>query len=319
MIYHSFGEYHIVENALGLCLNLVQVSGDERLKEENDKVSSSVQQRRGRRITQHARRKAKEKNLSNNSMFLSIIMIMGKKYLNVNLGTIDGITQAQSLELGSSHMADVIYSPHLHEVASLICTPINRGRLFIIVQHPVEREFANFHYLRRNSNSNMTYAEFVNSEYIRDNWMTRTLVNIGSSSTTTNDILSIDDLNIAKEILRRKAIIGIDKDLLRAIRHFVRYFGWDSNVSKNDNSGGAMTTPNDEGKVMNDRIQTCLEKAVSDGMEKDALQKSRLEDIDLVEEEEGSDTWRTIMKKNQFDIELYIYAQELYNYQITLS
>ena len=307
---------YIVENAVGLCLNLVQVgSNDEaQLKEEDDNVSS-VRQRR--RMTPQTMRREEVKEEHNLSSILSIIMVMGKKYLNVDLSTIDGIANAQAIELGSSHMADVIYSPHLNEVASMILTPINRGRLFIIVQHPVEREFAKFHYLRRNNNSNMSYVEFANSEHIVDNWMTRTLVNkgsSGSSSTTSNGILSIDDLDIAKEILRRKALIGLHSHLLHAIRHFVRYFGWDSNESKNDNSGGAMTTPND------DRIQTCLEKAVSDGMDKDIMHKSRLEDdIDLVEEEEGSHTWHTIMKKNQFDYKLYVYAQELYTYQITLS
>ena len=307
---------YIVENALGLCLNLVQVgsNGEAQLKEEDDNVSS-VRQRR--RMTPQTMRREEVKEEHNLSSILSIIMIMGKKYLNVDLSTIDGIANAQAIELGSSHMADVIYSPHLNEVASMILTPINRGRMFIIVQHPVEREFAKFHYLRRNNNSNMSYAEFANSEHIVDNWMTRTLVNkgsSGSSSTATNDFLSIDDLDIAKEILRRKAIIGLHSHLLQAIRHFARYFGWDSNESKNDNSGGAMTTPND------DRIQTCLEKAVSDGMDKDIMQKNRSEDdIDLVEEEEGSHTWHTIMKKNQFDYKLYVYAQDLYTYQITLS
>ena len=177
----------------------------------------------------------------------------------------------------------------------MIFSTVHQGRMFVIVQHPVEREFAKFHYLRRssNNNNNMSYAEFAHSDHVVDNWMTRTLVHKGAA----DEILTIDDLYTAKELLRRKALIGLYSDLLGAIRHFVRYFGWHNN--------GAT-------------LLTCLESAVSNGKEKDILY-SRSDELVKEDAQEGSDTWRTIMKKNHFDWELFVYAQQLYSYQIALS
>mmetsp|Transcript_3474 Transcript_3474/g.7660 ORF Transcript_3474/g.7660 Transcript_3474/m.7660 type:complete len:673 (-) Transcript_3474:154-2172(-) len=263
----------IMESVLGQCMNLVQASDGK-----------GIQDGRG------------------GDLHLSTIMIMGKKYLNVDLSTQEGIERASALALGTSGMADVVYSPLLHEVSELFST-MNQGRLFVMVRHPIEREFARFRYLRKwdhgkliENDKSMSYVEFAHSDYVADNWMTRTLVGKGK-----DEELTAKDMHTAKEILRRKALVGLYSDIIGAVRHYARYFGWDNAMN---------------GGKLNRGTLSCFESAILEGMKKDTYDA-----FNLVEEDaqEGSVAWRKIMEKNRYDFELYLYSQHLYKFQIALS
>ncbi len=173
-----------------------------------------------------------------------------------------------------------------------------------MVRHPVEREFARLRWLRKwdhgrllpEEDMSMSYRDFAHSEYVADNWMTRTLVRKGK-----DEELNAQDMHTAKEILRRKALVGLYSDMIGAARHYSRYFGWD----------GAMN-----GGKLNQSMLSCFENAILEGMTKDVSNT-----LDLVEADakEGSAPWRTISEKNRFDLELYMYAQQLYKFQIAMS
>ncbi|KAL3785518.1 hypothetical protein ACHAW5_005272 [Stephanodiscus triporus] len=274
----------IVEGAVGSCLGLVQASDGRGLEDDDEGGSAGAADTR-------------------DDLRLSTVMIMGKKYLNVDLSTPGGIARASVLRLGSSGMADVVHSPLLHEASGLF-SAANRGRLFVVVRHPAEREFARFRYLRRwdhgklmeGDDEGMSYAEFAESDYVADNWMTRTLVGKGEDA-----VLTAQDMQTAKEILRRKAVVGLYSDVLGAIRHYARYFGWDHAMN---------------GGKLNERTLACFESAILEGMAKETYGTADLVDVDA---QEGSDPWRKIMEKNKFDWELYVYSQHLYSFQIALS
>ena len=277
----SFAGGTIMESVAGQCLKFTQASDGKGMEDHKEDTIDE--------------------------MNLSTILYMGEKYINVNLSTPGGIWTAQTLGLVTSGMADIIYSPLLHEISELF-TPTNQGRLFIMVRHPVEREFARFRELKtsrdddsvltKEEKEQMTYAMFAESEYVVDNWMTRTLVQKGQ-----NEQLTARDMYTSKEILRRKAVIGLYSDINGAIRKYARYFGWDAASN---------------GDGLNKSTLTCLENAISEGLNKDENTGVLL---GLVEDEakEGSKAWKRILDKNRYDYELFVYAQHLYKYQTTLN
>jgi len=277
----SFAGGSIMESVAGQCLKFTQASDGKGMEDHNEDIDE---------------------------MNLSTILYMGEKYTNVNLSTPGGIWSAQNLGLVTSGMADIIYSPLLHEISDLF-TPTNQGRLFIMVRHPVEREFARFRELKtsRDDDDNvlskeekeqMTYAMFAESEYVVDNWMTRALVQKGQ-----DEQLTARDMYTSKEILRRKAVIGLYSDINGAIRKFSRYFGWDNAAN---------------GDGLNKSTLTCFTNAISDGINKDENTGALLGLVDD-ETKEGSVAWKRILDKNRYDYELFVYAEHLYKYQTTLN
>ena len=305
------GGNSILEGVLG-CLNFVQVSSEGVLLESSGD-SSKVGSGGGGGGSDGMVERPKGDYLN-----LHVVLAMGRKYLNVDTTTIDGIERAKVLALGSSGMADVIYSSLLQDVSSLFTT-LNQGRMFVLIRHPVEREMARFRYLRRGQFArtklndwqrgnlqDMSYVEYAKSEFARDNWMTRELVNkrcIDGKGEDGNvcDSLEERDLYTAKEILRRKALIGLYSDIMGAVQHYGRYFRWD----------GAQ-----EGKRFDDSTMYCFQNHVLEGMRKDALGGKDLDPNDALEH---SDAYVALMEKNSFDFELFTYAQTLYKYQVELS
>lgn len=236
---------------------------------------------------------------------LAVVLVMGRKYVNTDTTTQDGIARAASLSLGSSGMADVVYSPLLHEVSGLF-TSHNQGRLMFVARHPIEREFSRFRYLRETSLTllrdrhdelmNMSYVDFSTSEFVADNWMTRTLAN----KSNEGELTAQDMLN-AKEVLRRKATIGLYGDMVSGARHFTRYMGLD-----NSRNGGKL----------DDTTLMCFQNAVSEESRKDGVGAINLNDEETLE---GSIAWKNIMEKNKLDLELFLYSEMLYRYQIGLG
>eukprot|EP00581_Thalassiosira_minuscula_P015759 CAMPEP_0183711518 /NCGR_PEP_ID=MMETSP0737-20130205/7004_1 /TAXON_ID=385413 /ORGANISM="Thalassiosira miniscula, Strain CCMP1093" /LENGTH=781 /DNA_ID=CAMNT_0025940051 /DNA_START=88 /DNA_END=2430 /DNA_ORIENTATION=+ len=229
-----------------------------------------------------------------NELQLATVPVMGRTYLNVDLSTVEGIQRASALALGTSGMADIVYSPLLHEASELFST-MNQGRLFVLVRHPLEREFARFRWLLRNeklpqNKRKMSYLEFASSPYVVDNWMTRSLVR-----KEQDEFLTAKDMHNAKELLRRKALVGLHSDTHGAARHFARHFGWD-----HARSGGKL----------NEGALSCFERAILDGMATDM--KGGEDHLVAKEAVEGSVASRKIMEKNRFDFELFAYSQQLY-------
>jgi hypothetical protein len=268
---------NMLDLLLGQCLNLIQASNAVALSDlatENDQIS--------------------------------LIWSNGRKYVNVDTTTTIGIDRAYAIGLVTSGVPDVIYSPLLYDASSLF-SPKNQARLFMIMRHPVEAQFARFRYLRTTSLrdmperhdelSKMTYQEFATSEFVDENWMTRALVH-----KVYGEVLTPTDVGTAKEILRRKAIIGLYDDPERSFKKFARYFNWDQL-----RTGGYFT----------DDTTRCFKDVIELAKGKDEILGTlNLKDDDA---KEGSEAWKTLMEKNKFDYELYMYGRHLYKYQLGLS
>lgn len=211
------------------------------------------------------------------------------KYLNVDTSTQEGIARAKRLDLAGSEIVDIIVSTLLHQATTLFSSA-NQGRMFTMFRHPVDRAVSLFHYVqdtqwrRRQSFkkelSDLTIEEYFKSGLAENNWMTRFLIN-----ELTKGELTKQDVNLAKEILRRKCLIGILNEKGESFARFERYFGF---------------------PVKSDTAKECHEKK---------LQWAWPSKHRHAEVEEGTAVWDLIMSHNQWDMELYEYVQILFQEQ----
>jgi len=210
-------------------------------------------------------------------------------YVNVDTSTIEGIERCKRLGLTSSGIADVIVTSLFHEAASMF-TPRNRGRMFALFRHPIERAVSLFHFVQdthwRNKQTfqqdlaDLTIEDYFRGGIAENNWMTRFL-----TGELIKGELDEYDLDLAKEILRRKCLVGLLKEKGESFARVETYFGW---------------------HLKSEADRECHEKKL------DWLWplKHRHEDV-----QEGTELWDLIMRQNVYDVQLYEYAQLLFKEQ----
>jgi len=266
-----------VKDLYGICLQKVEAAGMEFVEGENSQKNDILQ------IIQLAEG--------------------GINRVNVDTSTGPGIIRAIKMNLVSRQLADIIFTPLLHEAAELFHNNNNnnmlglsqqqqnqdyKGLIFCLMRHPLERAVSLFHYLQKATweptyNEEIkkikTVEDYAISEFAENNWMTRFLSNKMSG------VLSRNDVEIAKEILRRKVLIGLVIDVEGSVTRFNKYFGWD--------------------KTATSEQQRCANQILKSGSNKNVHK--------LVEE--GGMAWRILRANNLFDLELYEYALQLYEEQ----
>mmetsp|Transcript_9242 Transcript_9242/g.18447 ORF Transcript_9242/g.18447 Transcript_9242/m.18447 type:complete len:1209 (+) Transcript_9242:186-3812(+) len=213
-------------------------------------------------------------------------------YVNVDTSTHQGIERAKKLNLASSGLVDVVISPLLHDASSLF-TSTRRGRMFTIIRHPVERAASLFYFIqdtqwkqpitKNDQFADISIENFYKGGFAENNWMTRFLTN-----ELTKGELTDDDLLVAKEVLKKKCLIGLLEEKAETFDRIEKYFGW---------------------KPKNSSEQECLEKK----LEWAWPMKHRHYNI-----EEGTDAWYLIANQNKLDLQLYQYAKELFQKQAEL-
>lgn len=212
----------------------------------------------------------------------------------MDTSTQEGIIKAVNMNLIPSGLADMIFTPLLHESAQLFNykskNQPRRGQIFCVMRHPLERAVSLYHYLQKaiweptydvRIKSINTVEDYAISEFAENNWMTRFLANKMAG------VVERTDVDIAKEILRRKVLIGLVNDVEGSVARFNKYFGY------NDNS-----LPPKE-------LQDCMDTFLKSGSNKNVHT--------LIEE--GGMAWRILRANNLFDLELYEYALQLYEEQ----
>jgi len=228
--------------------------------------------------------------------------LVGGNLVNFDTSTIAGIAEAKEMGLVGSGYVDVIVSSYLHEGSALF-TERHRGRLFTIMRHPVDTAISLFSYLgkatwERNYNSklvNMTLWDYAqsNSTALRiDNWMTRYLAR------KIHGNLEPAHLELAKEILEHKCLVGMMEHFVESMERIHSYLGLTDDVKATDG-----------GKRRRMSKQTTGMECVKEFNAK----KTNTNQHETFKP--GDKEWDLLAKKNQYDMELFQFATKLWNRQ----
>lgn len=217
----------------------------------------------------------------------------GGQYVNVNPGTKSGIDRAAVMNLAASNLADV-YLSHFLPYSSKIFSSTHKARAFAMIRHPVKRAIDLFYYQQRaawvgpelydTTMAQMSLAEFAASDKVVENFMVRSLADIPG-----DDEVTVGHLALAKDVLRRKFMVGIIEWFDLSMVRYEKYFGWW-----------------DTKQVWGDRnVNHCHYDEILNG---DHIG-------DHTRAESAPDTenpWIILSVRNWADIELYVYAKELF-------
>jgi len=220
---------------------------------------------------------------------LAIVEIpeLSARYVNVDTIHPDGIARAKRLGLAQSGLADIVITSHVHEISEIF-TPSNRGVMFSLFRHPIQRVISLFYYLQTATweptynpeLASMTIGQYADSPLVESNLMVRML------SQNEEGKITQDDIAVAKEILRTKVLVGLMDRMDESIRRFDAFFGFN------------------EGKSFAD-ISHCQQEFIGGGSNKHAHPAL----------EHTSDAWNKLAIKNWADMILYEYIVQLFNEQ----
>jgi len=219
---------------------------------------------------------------------LSLVANGKEQYVNVDVSNPEGIARAEELDLVGSGLADVFISPLLHEMSEVVFSPQpgRRATVFAIFRHPVERAASLFYYLQRLSKEdsswaklgNMTIDDYAVSSIAESNWMVRML---------SNEAAAVDErhLEIAKDVVRKKIVVGLLSNMEESMQRFYSYFGWERK------SGD--WNPCEHRLLFDELLNANVHKKV----------------------DKVSKTWGLLAANNALDVALYEYAVELFDIQ----
>ena len=214
----------------------------------------------------------------------------GNRYVNVDMASPVGIRHAKDMGIAQSGLANVVLTSWFDQAASVFDDQ-HKGRCFTLLRHPIRRAVSMFYYLKDATwehtysevYKNMTIEEYASSEYSEDNWMTRFLTN-----EMTGGVYEMH-LELAKEVLQSKCVVGIMDEFTPSLKRFNQYFGW------MDREFGGSVPVKDRGK--------CVSRVIGHPDNKHPHP----------EVEEGDHIWNILMAKNELDLSLYEYAVHLFH------
>ncbi len=131
-------------------------------------------------------------------------------------------------------------------------------------------------------NETTTIEDFLNTPEgdNNNNWLTREL------SGGVRGIVDETHFQIAKEVLRRKCLVGVTSDLFTSMERMMKYFGWGSDDSASD--------------IKNCRFH------IDEDKDLDRL---------YVDVKEDSPEWDLIASRNQYDMRLHEFVELLFHEQ----
>jgi hypothetical protein len=187
---------------------------------------------------------------------------------------------AGDLESGKAKKAletkNGIVTPYFHDSIAALDSA-HHALAFTLIRHPIERAASTYQSLHEQHDaiSGMSLAEYAKSQYVENNWMVRYL------SGQTEGIATEEHLDVAKEVLRKKFLVGMFEEKDESVRRFERYFksSWD-----------------DLGEGLEDKCR-------------DSVLDSRKPTSKL---KEGGQAWNLLVWQNKLDMKLYAYAWELF-------
>ena len=205
------------------------------------------------------------------------------KFVNVDTSTLPGLERARNMQLIKSELAQTIATGHFQEGSELFASDIvHHARWFGIFRHPVQRAESAYNYMNAmnvwQSNPKINSIEdYANSDQVESNWMIRYLVGKKSGD------VGINELNMAKEIVRKKMVVGLYSEIGTSLDRFFHYFNF--------------------GPVGEEQRQ-CVNRLLHDVKVGESMNNNPIP--------EGSRVWNRFLVVNNWDMKLYEYVQQLF-------
>jgi len=146
------------------------------------------------------------------------------RVINIETSTPSNIENAQQLNLIEHPNLDLIHTANFYEGCWLF-TNTHRGRFVTFLRHPMERMVALYNDMNFGEEMQVSLLQFLRETNSEDNRMVRYLTNVKSGPLGQNHV------DMAAEILSRKALVLLtDFDEISLI-HAEKYFGFESKRS----------------------------------------------------------------------------------------
>jgi hypothetical protein len=216
---------------------------------------------------------------------LSIIAdLEGGHYVNVDTSTPTGIEHAKNLNVANLPGLNLVASSYFYDAAEKLFSEQHRGRCIAMMRHPVDRAVSLYAFLANDPKNTvvlpgMSLEDYVNSDRVERNWMTRFLSN------AKEDELTAEHLAIAKKVLETKCLVGLLKFKGESLSRIETYFGWTIDGEKASDCHMKLLDWNWPNKNKHNSVK------------------------------EGSETWRKLETVNNLDMQLYKYAEKIYKLQ----
>jgi hypothetical protein len=264
---------------------------------------------------------------------LYVVRAGGQLFVNVDLDGVDGVVRASNGKLIEGELADAVAVSDVR-LGSILLDFQNRdgdghrnqpqpqrqrqqqppqqtqGVMFALFRHPIDRAVSLFYCKKHDKDSvhydplleTLSLEEWVVSPSFIPDYMVRTLV---GKIWPPAPLVQVD-LDVAKEILRRKCVIGLLGEKGESMKRFERFFGWDVDVSSDRNDVIEQQAAPEASRWKNVKDEECRDRLLYWGW----INKNKHPTV-----EEGSTVFRLLESKNRYDIELYMYARQLFDEQ----
>lgn len=161
----------------------------------------------------------------------------GQDWKTINVDTVSekGILRAEEMGLAASGKADIIFAMDVNFASGHLFDRINKGRVLAIFRHPVDRLTSKFYYLQtatwertyRPEWADMSVLEWAEKHNHDENFLVKKIV--GKKLT---EKAGMADLIIAKEIVRRRFIVGLLDEMEESVHRFNVMLGVDESDEK---------------------------------------------------------------------------------------
>lgn len=152
------------------------------------------------------------------------------KFVNVDTTSKDGILRAAKLGLAASRKADMIFTSDINFAGHHLFDQAHKGRIYAFFRNPVDRSVSKFFYLQtatwertyRPEWVGMSIVEWATKHNLDENFLVKKILGKKLAESIT-----IEDLLMAKDVVRQHFIVGLMNDMEESIRRFNIVLGVD--------------------------------------------------------------------------------------------
>mmetsp|Transcript_12761 Transcript_12761/g.19667 ORF Transcript_12761/g.19667 Transcript_12761/m.19667 type:complete len:408 (+) Transcript_12761:67-1290(+) len=244
----------------------------------------------------------------------------GKDWKTVNVDTVSekGILRAEEMGLAASGKADIIFAMDVNFASSHLFDRLNKGRVLSIFRHPVDRLTSKFYYLQtatwertyRPEWADMSVLEWAEKHNHDENFLVKKIVGKKLTEKAT-----MADLIIAKEIVRRRFIVGLLDEMEESVHRFNVMLGVDES---DDKTKECMTevfgTTKDESDKSGEEVDS-VESQGDGGDEEENTVEINTNSNKHPQIVEGMPEYKVLAESNSLDMILYEYIRLLFKEQ----